>query len=52
MLLVVIIAGVILKKLPGQRTKRDIRTLSTVMAVIWTALTAAGLIAALVAPLP
>jgi hypothetical protein len=52
MLLVVIIAGLILKKLPGQRTKRDIRTLGTVMVVGWTALTAAGLIAALVAPLP
>jgi hypothetical protein len=52
MLLVVIITGVILKKLPGQRTRRGLSALSVGAAVVWTALTAAGLIAALAAPLP
>ncbi|MGW6281973.1 hypothetical protein [Kribbella sp. NPDC055071] len=52
MLLVVIITGVILKKLPGQRTKRGLGALGVGAAVVWAALTAAGLIAALAAPLP
>ncbi|TCO24835.1 hypothetical protein EV652_108371 [Kribbella steppae] len=50
--LLVAIALILFKKLLGSITKRHLQTLNRVLTAIWVVLTAAGLVAALIGPMP
>lgn len=52
MVLLVVIAVLVLRKLWGKPTKQQLQTLGRGLAATWVILTAAGLVAALIGPMP
>jgi hypothetical protein len=50
--LLVVVAVLLLKKLRGTPTKQHLQTLSRSLAAVWAILAAAGLVAALIGPMP